>query len=580
MLKNYLFFLIAILLSWSLSAQCPNSNNVILLSQSEVDAFMDIYPNCTAINGNLIIGLPTTETDITDLSGLSAITSVGGYLRIRNNPSLTNLDGLSALTSVGGYLRIRDNPALTNLDGLSALTSVGGYLRIRDNPALTNVDGLGTLTSVGGNLRIQGNAALTNLNGLNALTSINGLFNINNNLVLTNISGLGNIDPNSITELFIQSNPQLSNCAIESVCDYLSIESNLATISNNAMGCDSRAEVEEECYSCPFGTITLLTQAEVDAFAITYPNCTQFTGTLKIGNGLATTDISDLGGLSNLQTISGNLILFYNDNLSSLEGLDALTKVGGNLYIYRNNALSDLTGLNALTNVGGTFSIFRNDGLMNTTGLNSLSQVGNNLIIRANAALINLDGMESLNEINGFLAVRYNTSLIDIQGLENINPNSIEGVYITNNPLLSNCAIENICVYLAESENIVQIAHNADMCNTVVQVENACDAPFNFAATNREVVVSNHTAFAPSASEHNKVTTAQIKLYPNPTNGQLYLRNVEAQRVVIFSSQGQHVAQYEKPGSELDLSALPPGVYYVNILSELESYTARVVKVD
>ena len=89
--------------------------------------------------------------------------------------TLTNLDGLSGITSVGYDLYISDNDALTNLDGLSGITgSLAGDLVIGTNAVLTNLDGLGTLTSVGGELKINNNAALTNLDGLSGITSMDG----------------------------------------------------------------------------------------------------------------------------------------------------------------------------------------------------------------------------------------------------------------------------------------------------------------------------------------------------------------------------------------------------------------------
>src|SRR5690606_12196009 len=76
---------------------CP-PGDVILTSQTEVDAFATNYPNCTEISSDLNISGST----ITNLDGLSNLTSVGGNLYISSNSSLTNLDGLSNLTSVGG----------------------------------------------------------------------------------------------------------------------------------------------------------------------------------------------------------------------------------------------------------------------------------------------------------------------------------------------------------------------------------------------------------------------------------------------------------------------------------------------
>ena len=50
------------------------------------------------------------------------------------NADLTSFD-LSALTSVGDYLRVKYNDALTSFD-LSGLTEVGGKLNVYDNGAL------------------------------------------------------------------------------------------------------------------------------------------------------------------------------------------------------------------------------------------------------------------------------------------------------------------------------------------------------------------------------------------------------------------------------------------------------------
>src|SRR5690606_429090 len=73
--------------SFTTLPQCP-AGNVSLTSQAQIDDFATNYPNCTEISGYMIISGST----ITDLSPLSNLTSVGGYLNIYNNLSLTNLD--------------------------------------------------------------------------------------------------------------------------------------------------------------------------------------------------------------------------------------------------------------------------------------------------------------------------------------------------------------------------------------------------------------------------------------------------------------------------------------------------------
>ena len=165
-------------------AQDCTPESITIASQVEVDGFQADHGPCNTVTGVLYI----LGSDIVDLSPLSDLTNVGRYLHIDFNPVLTNLDGLSALTSVGG-LDIESNDALTNLNGLSALTSVDGYLSIQNNAALIDLDGLSALTSVGGQLAINSNDALTNLNGLSALTSVFRL-EIYNNAALTNLDGL------------------------------------------------------------------------------------------------------------------------------------------------------------------------------------------------------------------------------------------------------------------------------------------------------------------------------------------------------------------------------------------------------
>ncbi len=138
-------FLLSILMLTESNAQIF-SGNLTLGNQAEVDAF-----NYTEVTGNLLIQ-ESVAGNITNLNGLSSLTSVGENFRIENNTALTNIDGLFSLTTVGTALIISDNDALTNIDGLSSLTSVNtgiiwGVLAILNNAALTEFCGLYTLFS-------------------------------------------------------------------------------------------------------------------------------------------------------------------------------------------------------------------------------------------------------------------------------------------------------------------------------------------------------------------------------------------------------------------------------------------------
>jgi len=80
------------------------NGNLILISQADVDALIPF--NYTKVTGFIFISSPGggIPTDISDLTPLSNIESIGGNLSIQGPSALTDLDGLQSLTSVGGHL--------------------------------------------------------------------------------------------------------------------------------------------------------------------------------------------------------------------------------------------------------------------------------------------------------------------------------------------------------------------------------------------------------------------------------------------------------------------------------------------
>lgn len=97
-------------------------------------------PYLETVGGDVIIGAGQTSPDgnaaLESLEGLSALTHVGGGVRIEKNPQLTSLRGLTSLETVTDYLYINDNERLASIEGLSGLISVGGNLDIGGNPIL------------------------------------------------------------------------------------------------------------------------------------------------------------------------------------------------------------------------------------------------------------------------------------------------------------------------------------------------------------------------------------------------------------------------------------------------------------
>ena len=247
-------------------------------TQEEIDNFQTNYPGCTEIDG----GVTISGNDITNLSGLSVLTSIAGGLEIVNNYTLTTLNGLEGISALH-YLLIANNPVLSDLSGLDNLSSTEGAIGIWLNESLTSLDGLGNLTSIGGFMEIAMNNTLTHLDGLENLTTIGGYLYIYFNTSLISISGLENIDAASIDSLSVIFNPLLSVCDVESICNYLAAPNGTIEIHDNAPGCNSQMEVEEACaFHCLPEGITFTTQEQIDNFQINYPGCTEIEGDVII----------------------------------------------------------------------------------------------------------------------------------------------------------------------------------------------------------------------------------------------------------------------------------------------------------
>lgn len=201
---------------------------------------------------------------LNSLIGLQNIDTIGGQLRIQGNDLLTDFAGINNVSAIEGALIIQVNNSLTNLSGLENITSTGAGLVIWGNDSLQSLTGIDNLNTICGNIEIGGNSSLTNLTGLENVTSINGPITIIFNDELTNLAGLENIIASSISYLTIAYNSLLTTCAIQSICDFLVNPSGDVQINDNAPGCNSQEEVEQECLT--IGSSIKITEPEFKIF--------------------------------------------------------------------------------------------------------------------------------------------------------------------------------------------------------------------------------------------------------------------------------------------------------------------------
>ncbi|MBL4662118.1 MAG: T9SS type A sorting domain-containing protein [Flavobacteriaceae bacterium] len=266
---------------------------------------------------------------------------------------------------------------------------------------------------------------------------------------------------------------------------------------------------------CPTNLIILSSQADIDAFATTYPGCTQLDVSLRIGGS----DIVDLSGLNQVTIITEELYIFENPLLedfggwnvmlsgpdaelsfesnpllNSIEGITVEVGTELNGVFFTNNPLITsldifdgvsfgpqtgiiIDNMNGLTNLNGIENItnadviylWDNDNLSDISALQNITGAVNSIYIENNPNLTNLEVFSQITDItNLFLFIFANDSLESLSGLEGITNNNVNGLIsldITENPILDDIsALQNIDPAKIESI-IIQNNPNLAVCN-------------------------------------------------------------------------------------------------------------------
>ena len=249
--------------------------------------------------------------------------------------------------------------------------------------------------------------------------------------------------------------------------------------------------------NCPTGDVVLTSQDEIDDFLVLYPDCTELNNSLIVSevsgpitnlNGLnqvnsisgnlfviGTTGMTQLYGLSNLISIGGQVVFKDNISLTNFNGLTSLTTINGMLVVKNNESLTGLTGLNDISQINGKLEVSGNNSLYSITGLGNLTTVNGDLQITDNPLLYYMYGLSNLATINGELAIENNDDLPSLDGLQTIDPTSIDHLVLRESESLTTCQNLNICTYL-ESGGSYEIEGNGWDCRTFERVSNACAA--------------------------------------------------------------------------------------------------------
>jgi len=220
---------------------------------------------------------------------------------------------------------------------------------------------------------------------------------------------------------------------------------------------------------CSSDDIRLSSQAEVDNFQTDFgPGCDRVVGTLEIDG----TDIVNIGALSDLTSIGGNLRIQGNTLLEDIDGLQNLASIDGALRIDGNPLIENIDGLSALTSLGAdcgsslcpSLTVRDNAALENISALSNLDAIVGDVDIHDNPSLTTLDGLMNVTSIGGFLGISENTSLTNLDGLSSltsVGDSPIGSFWIIDNDSLQNVdGLSNL-----ESVASLEIDNNASLMN-------------------------------------------------------------------------------------------------------------------
>jgi len=204
---------------------------------------MEAFTGLKEVFGSLTIGY---NQNLVNLLGLDSLEMVEKKFILTYCLSLEDISALRNLTRVNSDLYFFYNPTLDNIIGLESLQSVGGDFVFVAFPNLLSIEPFSTLSNIGKDFIFTSNLHLPSIHGFENLTSIGGVLEVYGNNNITSLAPLKNIDYTTIDSIVIQRNESLSECAIESICNYLS-NGGVGAFDHNLYGCNSENHILDAC---------------------------------------------------------------------------------------------------------------------------------------------------------------------------------------------------------------------------------------------------------------------------------------------------------------------------------------------
>lgn len=419
----------------------------------------------------------------------------------------------------------------------TSCSTISGNLTITDNPAsptINNLSNLNSITSVTGNVTIK-NLTTTGIPGLSGLSVVGGRIDIADN---TNMTSLGLSSLTTAGDIFISNNDALES---------LSGLGSLTTIGGLFIS-------ENDNFNSLAGISSLTT----------------LNGSLSVSQS----QITSFSGL-NITTINGDLMISENPQLTSLSGLSSLETVG-NLSINNNDALTSISDLGNLDNVS-EISITNNDNLDNC----NIAPVCN--LLSNDSGAISIDDNKAGSDCENFTKVEAACNAAMPVELTYFKAQSL----MTQVILTWQTASESYNDYFSIEHstdgkffNAIGTVRGNGTTNSVKNYQFTHANPSKGANYYRLKQVDFNRKFEYSDIVSVVIERIDISVFPNPTKGSLEISSDAPDgNLRVKDSMGKMVvSQNLNQSTQLDLSNLPKGMYFIEIQTDNQIDVKRIIK--
>ncbi len=387
---------------------------------------------------------------------------LGGSLIIENNDLFDSLDNINIYDPILGDLIIKGNDGLNDIyiNGFPPST-IGGDLKISDNPSLSTLNSLETISSIGGNVEIVDNAQLSfcHITPICDHLTSGGTATISGNLGdcldLPTVTALCDGDC-PVGDLVFNSQAEVDAfIGCSKVTGSVTIYS--TDLSDPITDLSPLDPVEEIT-----GTLWITDNSHLTNISA-FPNLTSLFQFNVFNN-------SNLCCFELLGPLNNGLINFNNNpDLTEITGFPNL-EIADWLLLVNNPLLADISGFSGLKQVVTQLNL-DNLGITDVSGLASLETVTDFLLVIDNSVLQSLNGLDNFT-LTGNLWIENNINLTDISSISGLDVST--SIDIEDNSQLDFCHIQSVCDHI-DNGGTISISGNATNCVDVATVSGFCD---------------------------------------------------------------------------------------------------------